>query len=113
MSTDPDAPLDGDASPDTVTAAVQDLRADGFTADFLPTDDGMLRCGECGNLMDPAEIAIRHRLRFEGDTNPDDRDIVLALECGCGCRGIFTAAYGAHTPAPHAAVLRRLAANPG
>lgn len=96
-------------SPDTVTAALELLRTKGFVAEFAPTSDGMLRCGECGNVMDPAQVEIRHRYRFEGNSNPDDMDIVLALECGCGCRGVFTAAYGADTPAPHAAVLRRLA----
>jgi hypothetical protein len=46
--------------------------------------------------------------RFEGESNPDDESILLALVCRCGTRGQFTAAFGPDTPRADAAVLVRL-----
>ncbi len=62
--------------------------------------------------MDPADVRVDHTIRFEGDTNPDDQDIVVALECSCGCRGVYSAPYGPSTPPEDVAVLRRLARAP-
>lgn len=97
---------------ETLTDALARLRADGYRSDFLATDDGELVCRGCDRSMDPADVKIDHTSRFEGDSNPDDEDIVLAIECGCGCKGVYSAAYGPSTPPDDAAVLRRLARKP-
>jgi len=96
---------------ETVTDALVRLRSAGYTADFSATDDGRLACSSCGRTMNPAEVHVDETIRFEGDTNPDDQDIVVALhgDCSCGCRGTYTAAYGPSTPVNDADVLRQLA----
>jgi hypothetical protein len=62
--------------------------------------------------MNPAEVQVDHTIRFEGDTNPDYQDIVFAIECACGCKGTYSAAYGPSAPPDDAAVLRQLARPP-
>ena len=98
---------------ETLSDAMNRLRADGFTADFSATEDGKLRCGACSATEDPENMAILATVRFEGDSNPDDQSILLALACGCGNRGQFTAAYGPGTPRADAAVLVSLSRQKG
>jgi hypothetical protein len=59
--------------------------------------------------MRPADVQVDHTIRFEGDTNPDDQDIICAIRFACGCTGTYSAAYGPTTPPDDTAVLRRLA----
>ena len=97
---------------ETLTDAMTRLRADGYGADFSATDDGQLRCGACDVRRDPEAMTIHETVRFEGDSNPDDESILLAVECYNGCRGLYSAAFGPDTPAADAALLRRLAGRP-
>ncbi|MGY6501014.1 MAG: hypothetical protein ACXIVQ_09010 [Acidimicrobiales bacterium] len=89
------------------------LRADGYAADFSATADGRLRCGDCSTIEDPENMSVAVTERFEGDSNPDDESILLALVCGCGSKGQFTAAFGPDTPRADAAVLVRLSRTTG
>ena len=98
-----------DARLETVTDALTRLRADGYRADFSATDQGDLVCHGCNRTMHPTDVRVDHTIRFEGDTNPDDQDIVFAIQCVCGCKGTYSAAYGPATPPEDAAVLRQLA----
>jgi len=66
-----------DWSPATVTDAVTDLQADGYTVDFSVADGGMLRCNQCRSLHDPAEARVDRIARFEGDSDPGDEAIVF------------------------------------
>jgi len=97
---------------ETVTDALTRLRADGYTSDFFATDQGELACRGCDRTMNPADVRIDQTIRFEGDTNPDDQDIVFAIECDSGCKGVYSAAYGPATPPEDAAVLHQLARAP-
>lgn len=94
---------------ETLTDAMTRLRADGYRTDFAATDDGQLRCGMCGVRQDPEAMTVHATVRFEGDSNPDDEAILLALAGGCGCLGQYSAAFGPDTPAEDAEVLHRLA----
>ena len=93
---------------ETMTAAAARLRAQGYRAEFSATEDGRLACRDCGVSEDPAAMAVHEIVRFEGESNPDDEAILVALECSCGIRGLYSAAFGPDTPAEDAAVLRRL-----
>ncbi|MEQ1703465.1 MAG: hypothetical protein ABMA25_25440 [Ilumatobacteraceae bacterium] len=94
---------------ETVTDALTRLRAVGYTADFSATAQGDLACQGCNRTMHPTDVQVDHTIRFEGDTNPDDQDILFAIQCACGCKGTYSAAYGPATPPDDAAVLRQLA----
>lgn len=93
---------------ETLSDAMNRLRLDGFLVDFSATEDGRLRCGDCSLTEEPENMSVLVTERFEGDSNPDDESILLALACRCGSRGQFTAAYGPDTPRADAAVLTRL-----
>jgi hypothetical protein len=105
----PSATVSADYRLETVTDALTRLRSDGYTADFYATDKGELACRGCHRTMNPTEVQVDHTVRFEGDTNPDDQDIVFALTCACGCKGTYSAAYGPATPPADSDVLGQLA----
>lgn len=96
---------------ETLVSAMNRLRAAGFTADYEADDDGLLVCSDCDMHIDPDEVTVVESVRFEGLSNPDDEAILVALECDCGCRGLFTSGYGPSAPAKNARALRSLAAH--
>jgi hypothetical protein len=93
---------------ETMTAAVARLRAGGYVSELSATEDGRLLCHSCGVSDDPEVMAVHEIVRFEGESNPDDEAILVALQCTCGQRGLYSAAFGPDTPPEDAAVLRRL-----
>jgi hypothetical protein len=97
---------------ETLTDAINRLRADGYVAELSATEDGHLLCRSCGKTYDPLSLQIDHRVRFEGDSNPDDEAILLAVRDLEGCMGLFSAAFGPSASPEDAAVLRRLARSP-
>ena len=96
---------------ETLVGAIARFRAEGFAVDFSATPDGQLTCGDCG-VQDPASMTVHAIVRFEGDSNPDDESILVALESEGGCRGLFTAAFGLDTPVEDAGVLHHLIGRP-
>ncbi len=92
----------------TLSGAITRLRSEGFVEDFFATSDGQLACRSCRGSCDPAGAHIAQTVRFEGASNPDDESILLAIECECGRRGLYSTAYGPSASAEDAMVLRRL-----
>ena len=98
-----------DWSPATVTDALADPAAEGYTTDFSVASGGMLRCGRCDTLHDPAAAKVDRIARFEGDTDPGDEAIVFALTCtDCGAKGTLVSAYGPSVGVDEATVLTAL-----
>jgi hypothetical protein len=97
--------MNGGDSMSTPSEAIARLQADGFTGNWFATDDQKLRCSECGDDADPAEVTIEHTLRFEGQSDPDDETIVFALSEPGGRKGVYSAPYGAVMPLVDAAVV--------
>ena len=99
---------------DTLVGAMASLRALGYTSDFSASDDGLIRCSDCGTALDPAVMAIDYTIRFEGASNPDDESILLGISCpsDCDCQGVYTTGYGPSAPRSDARVLRALAGRP-
>jgi hypothetical protein len=97
---------------ETVLDAGTRLRAAGFTTDLSAAPRGRLRCPACGATVDAARCTVVDIVRFEGDSNPDDEAILVALISPCGHRGQFSCAYGQTIGADAAEVLRALPAHP-
>jgi hypothetical protein len=93
---------------ETIPEAAGRLRAAGYVVDFSATDEGRLRCAECGREHSPDEMQIDETVRYEGLTNPADETILLALQCECGEKGLFYAGFGPNASRAEAAVLRNL-----
>lgn len=70
------------------------LEASGFAAELVAAPLGRLHCGDCGATVDAEHCAVTGTLRFEGESNPGDEAILIALVTPCGHHGLFSCAYG-------------------
>jgi copper chaperone CopZ len=92
---------------ETLVEAMARLRNSGYANDFTALPDGNLVCRSCGTQQAPETIDVRETVRFEGDSNPDDEAILLALACTDGCLGQYSSAFGPGTaPADVRALVR-------
>ena len=89
--------------------ALEALRAEGFTASFVPSDGSLHLLG--GNReYRPDELAIRAYQRFEGVSDPDDMSIVYAIETRDGVRGTLVDAFGVYANPAVTAVMDQVTA---
>lgn len=95
-------------SMETVIEAMRRLRASGYIHELQASDSGQLRCGTCGSFTDPENVSIAETIRFEGQSNPDDQAILMAIVCPGGCLGQYSAAFGSTAAAFDTEVLQRL-----
>jgi hypothetical protein len=81
-------------APDTVTEAVELLRANGYHADL--TLAGLATtCTSCGDVHELTHAVIEQQFRFEGPSDPGDEAIVLGVRCpACDLRGVVVSAFG-------------------
>jgi len=93
---------------ETLTDAINRLRARGFTRDFSAVAGGRLRCSECDAEFDPSEVQIDEIVRFEGESDPGDESILFALSGPCGHAGLYSTAYGSDIAPEDAAVVAAL-----
>ena len=81
-------------APSTVTEALELLASRGYVDDFS-LGQRHIACAACGHEHPPRQLVVRETFRFEGDTDPGDEAIVLAVECeACGAKGVIVSAYG-------------------
>ena len=88
---------------------VMSLRArEGFTEHFAVRDDHLLGL-DSGTQFDADEVVIRGFDRFEGVSDPDDEEIVYAIETVTGLRGTLTDAFGVYASPAVGAFMGRVA----
>jgi len=93
---------------DTVTEAIAALKERGYTIDFN-IDADKLRCTNNEITLHPDEFEIVEVHRFEGDSNPDDEDIVYAIESKDGkLKGIITSAFGLYADPVSNKIIQKL-----
>jgi hypothetical protein len=91
-----------------VVAALAGLKARGYTLDFNIVFD-KITCDEKGICMNLHEFEITELHRFEGDTNPDDEDIVYAIQSKDGSiKGSMTSAYGLYADSISTEMIQKL-----
>lgn len=84
------------ANYDTVSFALNSLKARGYTTDFNIALDKLI-CSETQVCLNPGEFEITEVYRFEGETNPSDEEVVYAVESKDGkMKGAFVSAYGTY-----------------
>jgi hypothetical protein len=87
------------------------LREAGFEADFDVRAEGLVLRGV--GPVDPSQVHIDARYRFEGASNPDDEAVVMGLhDTASGTRGVLISGYGPAASEREADVLAVLGANP-
>jgi hypothetical protein len=79
----------------SVTQALADLQARGYTDEFNFKDDHLF-CDSKGIRFNPLELKITEVYRFEGASDPEDSSVVYAIESEAGLRGVLVDAYGAY-----------------
>jgi hypothetical protein len=93
---------------DTVTDAVKDLKARGFTIDFNVAFDQLI-CSNEDIRLNPDEFEIVEVYRFEGESNPSDEDVVYAVESKDEkVKGVLTSAFGTYADAMSSDMLQKL-----
>ena len=93
---------------DTVVAALNGLKARGYTVNFNIAFD-QLMCIENKICLNPDEFEIVEMHRFEGNSNPADEDVVYAVESKSGdIKGVISSAFGLYADAASTAMLQKL-----
>lgn len=83
---------------DTVSEAVNDLQLKGYTTNFsLLAEKECLVCNQTSLQLSPSEFEIDEIYRFEGDTDPGDEMIVMAISSPIhSVKGVIVNGFGAH-----------------
>ena len=93
---------------DTVTEAVKGLKERGYNVDFNIAFDKLV-CSDNKICLQPDEFEIIEVYRFEGDSNPDDEDVVYAVESRDGkLKGIITSAFGLYADPVSNKIIQKL-----
>ena len=91
----------------SLTAAINDLRARGYTYDFNLKPD----CIECPSLqlqLMPEMFTVDEFHRFEGMSSTDDNSIVFAISSKNGLKGILVDAYGVYASSLNENMIKKL-----
>lgn len=89
----------------TVTEAINELRAQGFTIDFN-LEENCIACQTGKFETDDFEIVDVYR--YEGNSDPGDEAAVYAIESTSGEKGILVTGYGASEDSMSTAMLQKL-----
>jgi hypothetical protein len=92
---------------ETLSQAVDDLKSRGYTYDFH-FENACLSCSKISEKFVPEDLKITEVYRFEGESDPDDNDVVYAIESSSGHKGILTDAYGAYADEHKAAFISNI-----
>ncbi len=96
----------------TVLEALNDLRRQGYTIDFNIAFDKLM-CSENKICLQPDEFEITEVHRFEGDSNPDDEDVVYAVESkDQKIKGVITSAFGLYADPVSNKIIQKLSMKP-
>lgn len=88
---------------------LREYEAKGFTGQFSVREAAMMHCHGCSEDSPAAQVPVEAMHRLEGNTDPEDEAIVLALECpACGAWGTAVLPYGPASGPEDAAVLAEL-----
>ena len=81
---------------DTESAAISGLRSRGYVYDFNLSSE-LLICVQNNTQYGPDDFLIMEVHRFEGDTDPGDESIVLAIQTkDQAILGVLISAYGTY-----------------
>ena len=93
---------------DTVTAAVNGLKARGYDLDFNLAENCLI-CRDTRNEVEDFEIVEVYR--FEGNSDPADEAVVYGIHGNKGHQGILVTGYGTSAEGVSAEMARKLTVN--
>lgn len=97
---------------DTVSEAVNGLKARGFNLDFN-LERNCLTCADQSVSLPPEEFEITEVHRFEGNSDPADEAIVFGIESRHGLKGVLVNGYGASATEMSKAMVEKLSISHG
>lgn len=92
---------------DTLSAAIQGLKKDGYEYDFNLHPD-VIECADLRQKFGPDEFHVDAVYRFEGATNPDDSSVLYAISAKAGLKGLLVDAYGVYAESISPEMIRKL-----
>jgi hypothetical protein len=93
---------------ETVSGALSGLKAKGYTIDFNIAFD-KLTCTRNEVHLNPDEFEITAMFRFEGESNPDDEDVVYAIASKDGkIKGTVSSAFGLYADSISSEMIKKL-----
>jgi hypothetical protein len=93
---------------ETVSAALDGLKAQGYTLDFNLCHDH-LDCQVHGVQLYPEDFHIEAVYRFEGETDPADEAVVYAIASDKhAIKGVFVDGYGVSATSASSEMLAKL-----
>ncbi len=81
---------------DTLSEALSDLEKRGYTHNFNLECDCIV-CKSIDLKLNPEEFEITEYYRFEGESDPDDSEIVYAITSKDGVKGTLVNGYGIYS----------------
>ena len=88
---------------------LHELEADGYTDTMWVTANGKLKCAGCDVEIDPSTVPVDFFRRLEGASDPDDMQVVAAVQCtACGTKATIVMHYGPEISPEEAEVLGHL-----
>lgn len=92
---------------ETLSEALKDLTQRGYIHNFNIECDS-IKCASLELKLNPDEFEITEFYRFEGDSNPDDEEIVYAIESKDGIKGTLVNAYGIYSDEISGEMVKKL-----
>jgi hypothetical protein len=80
----------------TLTEAMQDLQARGYSEQFAPEKDHLKVTSQNDLIFRADEFKVDEFHRFEGTSDPGDEMTLYAISCHNGMRGVFVSAQGTY-----------------
>ena len=97
----------------TLLAVLRAFEDEGFTGDFMVTDEGNVRCAACRHEAPPEAFELGICRRMEGASDPDDMLAVLGVTCAeCGMKGTLITHYGPTASPAEAQILLSVEGRP-
>jgi hypothetical protein len=81
---------------DTLSEALSDLEKRGYTHNFNLECDCIV-CKSIDLKLNPEDFEITEYYRFEGESDPDDSEIVYAITSKDGVKGTLVNGYGIYS----------------
>ncbi len=92
---------------ETLSQAVEDLKSRGYTYDFHYAD-ACLFCDKISEKFTASDLTITEVYRFEGISDPDDNDVLYAIESKNGHKGLMIDAYGVYADEHKSAFINKI-----
>lgn len=92
---------------DTLSEAMNSLKADGYTYDFN-IYSGHIECNSLKLKLHPEDFEVDKMYRFEGMSSTDDNSVLYAISSKKGIKGLLVDAYGVYAENISEAMRKKL-----